>query len=48
MTCLKNDSFHSLSQLLLLKDNNLIYGALSDLKLCRMFSFTWSYATHYM
>jgi len=23
-----------------LKDNNLIYSTLSDLKLCRMFSFT--------
>ncbi len=28
------------SRLFLLRDNNFIHGALSDLKLCRMFSFT--------
>ncbi len=36
----KNDSFQWFSRLFLLRDNNLIHGALSDLKLCRMFSFT--------
>ncbi len=30
------------SQLFHLRDNNFIQGALSDLKLCRMFSFTWA------
>ncbi len=28
------------SRLVLLRDNNFIHGALSDLKLCKMFSFT--------
>ncbi len=36
----KNDSFQS--RLFLLRDNNFIHGALLDLKLCRMFSFTYS------
>ncbi len=36
------------SQLFLLRDNNFIHGALSDLKLCRMFSFTKSCVTHCM
>ncbi len=30
------------SRLFLLRDNNFINGALSDLKLCRMFSFTYT------
>ncbi len=36
----KNDSFRVQSRLFRLRDNNFIHGALSDLKLCRMFSFT--------
>ncbi len=30
------------SRLFLLRDDNFIHGALSDLKLCRMFSFTYT------
>ncbi len=30
------------SQLFLLRDNNFIHAALSDLKRCRMFSFTYT------
>ncbi len=30
------------SRLFLLRDNNFIHGALSDLTLCRMFSFTYT------
>ncbi len=36
------------SRLFLLTDNNFIHGALSDLKLCSMFSFTKSCVTHCM